>query len=205
MGKPIPVVTAHAGRSSSLPYCSLSIFETESAIGEYRGEEEPTEPSLLSLTILCSLTPWPVCCVDYSGLFKLTFLQRSPRDIALPLSPEPSLSMSVSIVTPDPLQIPSIYSQPATIVFEPPCKILTRDVNKLLSYTHNNNSARDAQHEELTDRLRAIEGELLDWCRRIYCMGRRLGFVSVSRSAPPDARCVAWHFFHFRCSRLQPI
>ena len=44
---------------------SSSIFETESAIGEYRGEEEPTEPSLLStgpsLTVPRSLTPRPVC------------------------------------------------------------------------------------------------------------------------------------------------
>ena len=44
---------------------SSSIFETESAIGEYRGEDEPTEPSLLStgrsLTVPRSLTPRPVC------------------------------------------------------------------------------------------------------------------------------------------------
>jgi hypothetical protein len=69
--------------------------------------------------------------------------------------------MSVSIATPD-SQIPSIYSQLATIVSEPPREILTHDVNKLLSYLHETNAARDAQHEDLTDHLRAIEDELLD-------------------------------------------
>jgi len=69
--------------------------------------------------------------------------------------------MSVSIATPD-SQIPSIHSQLATIVSEPPREILTHDVNKLLSYLHDTNTARDAQHEELTDHLRAIEDELLD-------------------------------------------
>ena len=69
--------------------------------------------------------------------------------------------MSVSIATPD-SQIPSIHSQLATIVSEPPREILTHDVNKLLSYLHDTNAARDAQHEELTDHLRAIEDELLD-------------------------------------------
>ena len=69
--------------------------------------------------------------------------------------------MSVSIATPD-SQIPSIHSQLATIVSEPPREILTHDVNKLLSYLHETNAARDSQHEELTDHLRAIEDELLD-------------------------------------------
>ena len=69
--------------------------------------------------------------------------------------------MSVSIATPD-SQIPSIHSQLATIVSEPPREILTHDVNKLLSYLHETNAARDVQHEELTDHLRAIEDELLD-------------------------------------------
>ena len=91
----------------------------------------------------------------------LSFQQRSPRDIALPSSPEPSVSMSVSITTPG-SQIPSIHSQLATIVSEPPREILTHDVNKLLSYLHDTNTARDAQHAELTDHLRAIEDELLD-------------------------------------------
>jgi len=95
------------------------------------------------------------------GLSNLMFLQGSPRDIALPSSPEPSVSMSVSIATPD-SQIPSIHSQLDTIVSEPPREILTHDVNKLLSYLHDVNAARDAQHEELTDHLRAIEEELLD-------------------------------------------
>ena len=94
-------------------------------------------------------------------LFELTPLQRSPRDIPLPSSPEPSVSMSVSIATPD-SQIPSIHSQLATIVSEPPREILTHDVNKLLSYLHDTNAAHDAKHEELTDHLRAIEDELLD-------------------------------------------
>jgi len=92
---------------------------------------------------------------------ELTVLQISPRDVTLPSSPEPSVSMSVSIATPD-SQIPSIHSQLATIVSEPPREILTHDVNKLLSYLHDTNVARDAQHEELTDHLRAIEDELLD-------------------------------------------
>ena len=48
------------------------------------------------------------------------------------------------------------------IISEPPCEILMHDVNKLLSYLHQTNAACDAQHEELTDRLRAIEDELLD-------------------------------------------
>ena len=69
--------------------------------------------------------------------------------------------MSVSITTPE-SQIPSIHSQLATVVSEPPREILTHDVNKLLSYLHDTNAARDAQHEELTDHLRAIEDELLD-------------------------------------------
>ena len=69
--------------------------------------------------------------------------------------------MSVSIATPG-TQIPSIHSQLASIVSEPPREILTHDVNKLLSYLHEANTARDAQHEELTDHLRAIEDELLD-------------------------------------------
>jgi len=69
--------------------------------------------------------------------------------------------MSVSIATPE-SQIPSIHSQLATIISEPPREILTHDVNKLLSYLHDTNAARDAQHEELTDHLRAIEEELLD-------------------------------------------
>ena len=69
--------------------------------------------------------------------------------------------MSVSITTPG-SQIPSIQSQLATIVSEPPREIITHDVNKLLSYLHETNAARDAQHEELTDHLRAIEDELLD-------------------------------------------
>ena len=45
---------------------------------------------------------------------------------------------------------------------EPPHEILVRDVNKLLSYLHDVNAARDTQHEELTDHLRVIEDELLD-------------------------------------------
>ena len=69
--------------------------------------------------------------------------------------------MSVSITTPG-SQIPSIHSQLATIMSEPPREILTHDVNKLLSYLHDVNAARDTQHEELTDHLRAIEDELLD-------------------------------------------
>lgn len=69
--------------------------------------------------------------------------------------------MSVSIATPD-SQIPSIHSQLDTTVPEPPREILTHDVNKLLSYLHETNAAHDAQHEELTDHLRAIEDELLD-------------------------------------------
>jgi hypothetical protein len=69
--------------------------------------------------------------------------------------------MSVSIATPD-SQIPSIHSQLATIVSEPPREILTHDVNKLLSYLHETNAARDAQHEDLTDHIRAIEDELSD-------------------------------------------
>jgi hypothetical protein len=69
--------------------------------------------------------------------------------------------MSVSIATPD-SQILSIHSLLETIVSEPPRKILSHDVNKLLSYLHDNNAARDAQHEELTDHLHAIEDELLD-------------------------------------------
>ena len=94
-------------------------------------------------------------------LFELTLLQGTPRDIPLPSSPEPSVSMSVSIATPD-SQIPSIHSQLTTIISEPPREILTHDVNKLLSYLHETNAARDVQHEELTDHLRAIEDELLD-------------------------------------------
>ena len=90
----------------------------------------------------------------------LSFQQGSPRDIALPSSPEPLVSMSVSITTPG-SQIPSIHSQLATIISEPPRKILTHDVNKLLSYLHDTNTARDAQHAELTDHLRAIKDELL--------------------------------------------
>jgi hypothetical protein len=69
--------------------------------------------------------------------------------------------MSVSIATPE-SQIPSIHSQLTSIVSEPPREILTHDVNKLLSYLHDTNNVRDAQHEELTDHLRAIEEELLD-------------------------------------------
>ena len=69
--------------------------------------------------------------------------------------------MSVSIATPGP-QIPLIHSQLDTIVSEPPHEILTHDVNKLLSYLHDANTARDAQHEEPTDHLRAIEDELID-------------------------------------------
>ena len=68
--------------------------------------------------------------------------------------------MSVSITTPG-SQIPLIHSQLATIISEPPRKILTHDVNKLLSYLHDTNTARNAQHAELTDHLRAIEDELL--------------------------------------------
>ena len=72
----------------------------------------------------------------------------------------PSVSMSVSITTPG-SQIPSIHSQLATIISKPPCKILTHDVNKLLSYLHNTNTAHDVQHAELTDHLCVIEDELL--------------------------------------------
>ena len=68
--------------------------------------------------------------------------------------------MSVSITTPG-SQIPSIHSQLATIISEPPRKILTHDVNKLLSYLHDTNTACDAQHAELTDHLCAIKDELL--------------------------------------------
>ena len=75
--------------------------------------------------------------------------------------------MSVSIATPG-SQIPSIHSQLATIVSEPPREILTHDVNKLLSYLHDANAARDTQHEELTDHLRAIEEELLDLSEMLH-------------------------------------
>jgi len=75
--------------------------------------------------------------------------------------------MSVSITTPG-SQIPSIHSQLATIVSEPPREILTHDVNKLLSYLHDTNAARDVQHEELTDHLRAIEEELLDLSEMLH-------------------------------------
>ena len=48
---------------------SSSIFETGSTVGEYRGEDEPTVPSLLStsrsLTVPQSLTPWPVCYLKF--------------------------------------------------------------------------------------------------------------------------------------------
>ncbi|KAF9644968.1 hypothetical protein BDM02DRAFT_3190143 [Thelephora ganbajun] len=69
--------------------------------------------------------------------------------------------MGVSIATPD-SQILSTHSQLATIISEPPREILTHDVNKPLSYLHDTDAARDAQHEELTGHLRAIEDELLD-------------------------------------------
>ena len=75
--------------------------------------------------------------------------------------------MSVSIATPE-SQVPSIHSQLDTIISEPPREILTHDVNKLLSYLHDNNLARDAQHEELTDHLRAIEEELLDLSEMLH-------------------------------------
>ena len=83
-------------------------------------------------------------------LTRAKFRNRSPRGVALPSSPEPSVSMSISITTPE-SQIPSIHSQLATIVSEPPHEILTHDVNKLLSYLHDTNAACDAQYEELID------------------------------------------------------
>ena len=92
--------------------------------------------------------------------------------------------MSVSIATPD-SQIPSIHSQLATIVSEPPREILTHDVNKLLSYLHDTNATRDAQHEELTDHLRAIEDELLDL---FDMLRRREAEVHVHIPERPDAR-----------------
>ena len=104
----------------------------------------------------------------------LSFQQRS-RDITLLSSPEPSVSMSVSITTPG-SQIPSIHSQLATIVSEPLREILTHDVNKLLSYLHDTNTVCDAQHAELMDHLHVIEDELLDLSDMLH---RRVAEVHV--------------------------
>jgi hypothetical protein len=86
--------------------------------------------------------------------------------------------MSVSIATPD-FQIPSIHSQLATIVSEPP--------RELLSYLHETNAARNVQHEDLTDNLLAIEDELLDFF--ICSAGGRQKFTSISRSVALQGCC----------------
>lgn len=93
--------------------------------------------------------------------------------------------MSVSIATPD-SQIPSIHSQLATIISEPPREILTHDVNKLLSYLHETNAIRDTQHEELTDHLRAIEAELMDLSDMLH--GREAEVHVHIPERPPEVR-----------------
>jgi len=161
---------------------SSSIFETELAIGEYWSEGEPTEPSLLSTgqssTIPHSLTLRLVRYLDPSGLSELTLPQGS-HDISLLLSPEPSVSMNVSIATLG-SQIPSIDSQLATIVSEPPHEILTQHQQTplisaqtpMLLVVHNIRSSRTT-YMPLNVRC---------WICWICCAGGRPGFPSISQS-----------------------
>jgi hypothetical protein len=92
------------------------------------------------------------------------------------------VSISVSIATPE-SQIPSIHSQLTSIVSEPPHEILTHDVNKLLSYLHDTNNVRDAQHEGIFLDLTQKFGFQRDSMRNMVSTSLRLA-PSQGRSLP---------------------
>ncbi|KAK7678727.1 hypothetical protein QCA50_018309 [Cerrena zonata] len=114
-----------------------------------------TEPSLLS-TAISSVSSSP----------PLPILPVSPRDIALPSSPAPSVSFSVSVSTPRG-DIPSIRDSLLTVPSEQsrspgPSHILTHDVNVLLRHLHELEETRGPQIQEILENVRTIRDNVIE-------------------------------------------
>ena len=101
-------------------------------------------------------------------------------------------------------QILSIHSQVATIISEPPRKILTHDVNKLLSYLHDTNTAHDAQHAELMDHLCVIEDKLLGKIKDM--LQELLNRAAVPPPVPPlHQQSLRWKRVPLSCRQASSV
>ena len=138
------------------------------------------EPSLLStgrsLAIPRLLTLWPVCHPNFKQLFELIFPQRSPHDVALPSSPQPSVFMSVSIANRNPESRRFIANRPR---FFP--SLLARS-----SHTMSTNSSHisttlttSVTHNTRSLPVTCVQSKKRCWIFPICCAGGKPKFTST--------------------------